>query len=134
MLGTTMQGDITPDLESGQRLFHAYGDDFFQLGKDKIKSSLYFNEGEITTPWFDADISKLTVSDLTFLETNTPEVLVIGTGRRTAFPSHEVMDYLASLHIGFECMDSLSAARTFNILVGEGRKVAAAMLLPNVRD
>jgi len=134
MLGTTMHGDITPELESGQRLFHAYGDDFFQLGKDRFTTSLYFNEGKITSPWFDADISKLTVGDLTFLETNTPEVLVIGTGRRTAFPSHEVMDYLASLHIGFECMDSLSAARTFNILVGEGRKVAAAMLLPNVRD
>jgi len=43
------------------------------------------------------------------------------------------MDYLADLHIGFECMDSLSAARTFNILVGEGRNVAAAMLLPKVR-
>jgi len=133
MLGTAMQGDITPDLESGQRVFHAYGDNFFQLGHDKIESSFYFHQGEVVSPWIQQDISTLTIAGLKWLETHTPEVLVIGTGRRTAFPSHDVMDYLADLHVGFECMDSLSAARTFNILVGEGRDVAAAMLLPNVR-
>jgi len=128
-----MHGDITPSLESGQRLFHTYGDNFFQLGKDRVESSLCFNAGEMTAPWIEGDISQLTIADLKWLETNTPEVLVIGTGRRTAFPSEQVMDYLASLHVGYECMDSLSAARTFNILVGEGRKVAAAMLLPSVK-
>jgi len=133
MLGTVMQNDITPSLESGQRIFHAYGDDFFQLGKDRIESSLIFNHGEVTSPWIEGNIASLQMSDLTWLEENTPEVLVIGTGKRTAFPSHDVMDYLASLHVGYECMDSLSAARTFNILVGEGRSIAAAMLLPNVR-
>ena len=133
MLGTAMQGDITPPLESGQRLFHKYGDNFFRLGEDKVESSLHFFAGKLISPWFDGNITQLQVSDLTWLEDNIPEVLVIGTGRRTAFPSRDVTDYLASLHVGHECMDSLSAARTFNILVGEGRNVAAAMLLPNVR-
>ncbi len=128
-----MQNDITPALESGQRIFHAYGDDYFQLGQDKVESSLMFHHGKITTPWIDGSISTVTIADLQRLEENTPEVLVIGTGRRTAFPSYEVMDYLADLHVGFECMDSFSAARTFNILVSEGRNVAAAMLLPKVR-
>ena len=133
MLGTAMQGDITPDLESGQRIFHAYGDDYFQLGHEKIEGSFYFSQGEVVSPWLKGAISNLGIQDLQWLAKDTPEVLVIGTGRRTAFPSHDVMDYLADLHIGFECMDSLSAARTFNILVGEGRNVAAAMLLPKVR-
>lgn len=128
-----MKGDVTPDLESGQRLFHTYGDDFFQLGQEKIESSFYFFAGNVTSPWIKSDISTLQTSDLSWLEGSKTEVLVIGTGRRTAFPSAEVLDYLTSLHIGFECMDSLSAARTFNILVGDGRKVAAAMLLANVR-
>jgi len=133
MLGTVMQGDITPALESGQRIFHAYGDDYFQLGQDKVETSLIFNHGDIISPWIAGDISTLKIDDLKWLEEHSPEVLVIGTGRRTAFPSHDVMDYLADLHVGFECMDSLSAARTFNILVTEGRNVAAAMLLPKVR-
>ena len=65
---------------------------------------------------------------------NPPEVLVIGTGRQTAFPDPAVMEMLSGAHIGFECMDSRAAARTFNILVGEGRDVSAAMLLPNARN
>jgi len=40
---------------------------------------------------------------------------------------------MAEHHIGFECMDSRASARTYNILVGEGRTVSAAMLLPGVR-
>lgn len=127
-----MKGDVTPALESGQRIFHRYGNDYFQLGQEKIEENFYFHLGTVN-PWISEDISTLKVEDLKWLEDKSPEVLVIGTGRRTAFPSEDVLDYLASLHIGFECMDSLSAARTFNILVGEGRKVATAMLLAKVR-
>jgi len=65
---------------------------------------------------------------------NPPEVLVIGTGRTTAFPAPEVIAMLEEAHIGFECMDSRAAARTYNILVNEGRDVSAAMLLPNARN
>jgi len=62
-----------------------------------------------------------------------PEILILGTGRTTAFPHASVMQYLSEHHIGFECMDSRSAARTYNILVAEGRTVSAAMLLPGCR-
>ncbi len=128
-----MKGDVTPDLESGQRLFHQYGDNFFQLGRERIEENFYFHLGQVIKPWGSDNVAGLKVEDFSWLEATPPEVLVIGTGRRTAFPTAEVLDYLSSLHIGYECMDSLSAARTFNILVGEGRKVAAAMFLANVR-
>lgn len=44
------------------------------------------------------------------------------------------MEMLSSAHIGFECMDSRAAARTYNILMTEGRDVSAAMLLPNASN
>ena len=59
-----------------------------------------------------------------------PEVLLIGTGRTTAFPDVNILTALEEKHIGFECMDSRAAARTYNVLIGEGRNVSAAMLLP----
>lgn len=65
---------------------------------------------------------------------NPPEVLVIGTGRKTAFPDPAVLELLSEAHIGFELMDSRAAARTYNILVSEGRIVSAAMLLPNAKN
>ncbi len=65
---------------------------------------------------------------------NPPEVLLIGTGRITAFPAPAILETLANAHIGFECMDSRAAARTYNILMAEGRDVSAAMLLPNAKN
>jgi uncharacterized protein len=59
---------------------------------------------------------------------------LIGTGRTTAFPDPAILDALAEAHIGFECMDSRAAARTYNILMVEGRDVSAAMLLPNAKN
>ncbi|PJC70992.1 MAG: hypothetical protein CO017_02385, partial [Zetaproteobacteria bacterium CG_4_8_14_3_um_filter_59_5] len=43
-----------------------------------------------------------------------------------------VMQALDDAHIGYEFMDSRAAARTYNILVEEGRETSVAMLLPGV--
>ncbi len=59
-----------------------------------------------------------------------PEVLLIGSGRVTVFPPAAMLEWLALNRLGFECMDSRSAARTYNILIAEGRNVAAALLPP----
>jgi len=134
MLGTVMRGDVSPALESGQRVFRSYGDNYFQLGSERIEQAFWFYLGKTQMPWEVTSVASMQVADFKWLELEKPEVLVIGTGRRTTFPSNEVQEYIRSLHIGFECMDSRSAASTFNVLVGEGRKVATAMLLANVRD
>lgn len=83
------------------------------------------------SPWGPNSLREMTLDDLAWVFDNPPEVLVIGTGRLTRFPNEEIMKALTEAHIGFECMDSRAAARTYNILVGEGRVVSAAMLLPN---
>jgi len=57
-------------------------------------------------------------------------VLLIGSGRTTAFPAADILAAFEARHIGVECMDSRAAARTYNVLVGEGRHVSAAILLP----
>lgn len=59
-----------------------------------------------------------------------PEVLLLGTGSRQQFPEPRVMAFFLSRGIGIEVMDNAGAARTFNLLAGEGRKVVAAFLLP----
>jgi len=78
------------------------------------------------------DFSALTPQHLHWLLDTPPEMLLIGSGRVTRFPSEAVMDWLHEQHIPFESMDSRAAARTWNILMGEGRKASCAMLLPGV--
>jgi uncharacterized protein len=59
-----------------------------------------------------------------------PEVVLLGTGVRAVFPAQAVLGAFLKRGIGLETMDNAAAARTFNVLAGEGRKVVAAFLLP----
>jgi uncharacterized protein len=59
-----------------------------------------------------------------------PEVLLIGTGLRQQFLSPALLAPLFQANIGVECMNSGAAARTFNVLMSEGRRVLALILLP----
>ena len=58
-----------------------------------------------------------------------PEVVILGTGARLRFPDPNLIRPLAERRIGLEVMDTGAACRSYNILVGEGRRVAAAILM-----
>ena len=57
------------------------------------------------------------------------EVLLFGTARLQRFPHPSLLQPLMLARIGVEVMDTAAACRTYNILMAEGRKVAAALLL-----
>jgi uncharacterized protein len=58
-----------------------------------------------------------------------PELVLLGTGDQQAFPSAAVMAACLTRGIGIEVMTNAAAARTFNVLAGEGRRVVAGFLL-----
>jgi uncharacterized protein len=58
-----------------------------------------------------------------------PEVVLLGTGLRIRFPAAVVMAAFLTRGIGVEVMDNAAAARTFNVLATEGRRVVAAFML-----
>jgi uncharacterized protein len=57
------------------------------------------------------------------------DIVLIGTGERLDFPQPSVLRPLIEAGIGFEVMDTPAACRTYNILMGEERKVAAALIV-----
>ncbi|MCB1561249.1 MAG: hypothetical protein KDI75_09160 [Xanthomonadales bacterium] len=59
-----------------------------------------------------------------------PELVLLGTGTRLQFPSPRFQAALLRHGIGLESMDNAAAARTFNLLAGENRRVVALFLLP----
>ena len=59
-----------------------------------------------------------------------PELLLLGTGSRQTFPAAAFMAGFLRKGIGVEVMDNAAAARTYNLLAGEGRHVVAAFMLP----
>ncbi|WP_019939399.1 Mth938-like domain-containing protein [Bordetella sp. FB-8] len=62
---------------------------------------------------------------------NAPEVLLVGTGARQKMLSPAILRPLLAAGVGIEVMDTQAAARTYNILMAEGRRVVAALLPPN---
>lgn len=59
-----------------------------------------------------------------------PELVLLGTGPRQRFPSPALQALFLTRGVGLEVMDNGAAARTFNVLAGEGRRVVAAFILP----
>ena len=58
-----------------------------------------------------------------------PVIVLLGTGAQLRFPDYTLMARILQTRTGFEVMDTPAACRTYNILVEEGRQVAAAIIL-----
>lgn len=74
-----------------------------------------------------SDIDETAIAPILELK---PAVLILGTGPRIVFPAQSVLAEFLRRGIGIEVMDNAAAARTFNVLVSESRKVVAAFILP----
>ena len=59
-----------------------------------------------------------------------PELVLLGTGERQSFPPHDFLAAFLRRGVGIEVMDNAAAARTYDLLAGEGRRVVAGFILP----
>ncbi len=71
------------------------------------------------------DVASLSEGHLHSLLAGEPEVIIVGTGWQPVFVPRELVFALARRGIGLEAMDTPAACRTFNILLGDGRRLAA---------
>ena len=74
-------------------------------------------------------LSALSSADIGSLIEHTPEIVLIGTGARLQFPPATVLRPLIDARIGYEIMDTAAACRTYAILMAEGRRVIAALII-----
>jgi uncharacterized protein len=108
----------------------AYGDGGFRLDGERREGSLLILSDEART-WSVGALSELTPESLApVLEAGRVEVefLLLGVGARNAMPPRAVREALQRAGIGLEFMDTPSAARLYNVLTAEGRRLAAALI------
>ncbi len=79
--------------------------------------------------WPVAAFEELTVEHFEQLLAETPDVVILGTGERQRFVHPRLTAPLIGQRIGVECMDTNAACRTYNILMGEGRKALLALII-----
>jgi uncharacterized protein len=105
------------------------GPGWVRVGADEHRDSLVIAPDTIVKPWA-ATFEALDEGAFERVKALSPEIVLLGTGARQRFPHPRLYRMLTAERIGVEVMDSGAAARTYNIIAAEGRRVAAALILP----
>lgn len=100
------------------------------VNQETLARSFLLAPNQIVEDWRPTSAADLQPADMDAVLDLQPALVLLGTGPRQKFPSAAVMAALLTRGIGIEVMDSAAAARTFNVLATEGRRVVAAFLLP----
>jgi len=109
--------------------FTAYGEGYVMVNDRRFERSIVVLPERIIADWEATSFEALTPGHLAALVGLGSEILLLGTGARLRFPKPEILRPLVEAGIGVEVMDVRAACRTYNILMAEERKIAAALLL-----
>jgi uncharacterized protein len=96
----------------------------------ELRASFVLAPDQLVEDWPVADVSALDESAAEALRALRPELVLLGTGAHQRFPGALFLAGFLRLGIGIEVMDNAAAARTYDLLAGEGRRVVAAFILP----
>jgi uncharacterized protein len=114
---------------SGANVFTGYGEGYVMVNGQRHGRNLVVLRDRVLTDWQAPSFDELKAEHFAALAELEPEIVLLGTGMRLRFPRPEITRALVEARIGLEVMDFQAACRTFNFLVAEERKVAAALLL-----
>lgn len=118
------------EIKSSEEAFIAgYGDGGFRMGDSRFEGSMLITPNGFY-PWEVGDKSEISIENLTpIMEVHASvEIVIIGMGTSMAFLQKEIRDAFMAKNIAVEVMDTGAAARTYNVLLQEGRKVTAALI------
>lgn len=116
----------------GQHLITGYADDYIAINQQRYSHSLIVTPDTLITDWTAGRIltfDSLTEMDFEKIAVMKPEVVLLGTGKTHRFLHPKISVLLTQQNISLECMTTAAACRTYNILMSEGRNVAAALIL-----
>ena len=99
-----------------------YGPDFFRVGSHILRGP------SLITPWTAGGWGGVEDLDSLLALTDKIDVLLLGMGKDVAHPPRALREALEEAGIGVEPMSSPAACRTYNVLLSEGRRIAAAVL------
>jgi uncharacterized protein len=119
---------VHPSSSSSRLRFTGYGDGFVLINTARRETSVIVLP-ERMIDWPPQRFDALAIEHFAALAALEVEVVLLGTGARQRFPASALTEPLRAARIGLEVMDVPAACRTYNILLAEERRVAAALLL-----
>ncbi len=99
-----------------------YGPGFFRIGGNVLQGPVLIHPAGVTGWGGFADPAPLLAL------AGSTDVIFCGMGPEPRHLPRDLRDQLEAAGLGVEAMDTPAAARTYNICLSEGRRVAAALL------
>ena len=123
--------DVTPLIPQGKQIIEAYGEGGFRISGQRVEGSVIVFPDKVIA-WAPAAASDMSAGDLQAVsaagQAGSVELLLIGTGARMTQIDRELRQSLRADGVVVEPMDTGAACRTYNVLMAEGRRVAAALI------
>ncbi len=111
----------------------AYGPGYFEINKVRYDHAVVFGPRGDVQRWPADSIDDVDAAALAQAAEGEPEVVLVGTGSKQRFLGANLVRPWLKAGVGVEMMTTQAAARTYNILMAEGRRVRAA-LIPEAQD
>ena len=101
----------------------SYGPGWIKIAQRKINNPCVVTRATLTTDSLPSNIMNLGMRNIESIVSMSPEVVIIGTGKKQLFLDQKISSILTNQRIGVEYMDTAAACRSFNILLAEERSV-----------
>jgi uncharacterized protein len=122
--------DLSLERPEGYLFIRRVGDEAITVVDRALSASFLLAPDRLVENWPVAEVAALDEGAVEAVLALQPEVVLLGTGSRQRFPAAAFMASFLRRGIGVEVMDNAAAARTYDLLAGEGRRVVAAFILP----
>ena len=107
----------------------SYGPDWVRVNQQEFRRSVIVTPERLVSDWPPQTFGELVEGHFEVIADLKPEIVLLGTGGRQRFPRPSLLRSLLERGVGVEIMDTAAACRTYNIIMLEDRRVAAALLL-----
>jgi uncharacterized protein len=118
---------FTLDARSDIHLIRGYGPGEVRIAELVQHAPCIVTADQLILDWQAHSVATLGVAQLEAIFALKPDLVLLGTGVKQTFPASVIRQAFAARKVGLEVMDLGAACRTYNILVQEERRVAAAL-------
>ena len=119
--------DVTPRVAADALIIQSYTPEGFRIAGADYKGAVLLMSGMIHSVDLKS-ASELEYSHIDALKGHAISYLILGCGQRTVMLPLEILQELREMGIVAEAMSTGAACRTYNVLLAEGRPVAALLL------
>jgi len=115
---------------AGAHRITSYGPGYVAVNGKRVTCSFILTPEKLILDWGPRIVAELDEAALEAVTSLRPSVILLGTGLEQCFPPPSLLTPVLGQGIGIEVMTTAAACRTYNILVAEGRQVAAGLFIP----